>query len=112
MYNRNKNGSKRRVSLVMTAASRSGLIATSIFALSMQLRFHRIISVLTSVESPPQSLQGPYRHRSLPRRSAPPKFRTGSPAISRSQNDHAVLAGGTKSTQSFLSDKRVSPPAQ
>src|SRR6266566_2936432 len=105
MYNRNENGSNRRVSFAMTAASRSSLIAPSIIGLS-------ITSVLTSAESPPQSLPGPRRHLLIPHPPAPPKFQTGSPAISRSQNDHAVLAGGTKSTQSFLSDKRLSPPAQ
>src|SRR5205807_1727508 len=105
MYKRNRNGSKRRVSLAMTAASRASLIATSIIGLS-------ITSVLTSAESPPQSLPGPRRHLLIPHPPAPPKLQTGSPAISRSQNDHAVLAGGKKSTQSFLSDKRLSPPAQ
>src|SRR5207249_10862312 len=105
MYKRNRNGSKRRVSLAMTAASRSSLIAPSIIGLS-------ITSVLTSAESPPQSLPGPRRHLLIPHPPAPPKFQTGSPAISRSQNDHAVLAVGTKSTQSFLSDKRLSPTAQ
>src|SRR6266699_2368163 len=112
MYKRNRNGSNRRVSLAMTAASRSGLIATSIIALSMQPRFHALISVLTSAESPPQSPPGRGCRLLIPHPPAPPKFQTGSPAIFPSQNDRAVLAVGMKSTHSFLSDKRLSPPAQ
>src|SRR5437762_11827387 len=104
MYNRNRNGSKRRVSLATTAASRSGLIATSIIALSMQLRFHALISVLTSAESPPQSPPGRGLRLLILHPPAPPQFQTCSPAIFPSQNDRAVLAVGMISTYSFLSD--------
>src|SRR5437588_10242790 len=98
MYKRNRNGSKRRVSLAMTAASRSGLIATSIIALSMQLRFHALISVLTSAESPPQAPPGRGCRLLIPHAPAPPKFQAVSPAIFPSQTDRAVVAIGLKQT--------------
>src|SRR2546427_7444403 len=89
----------------MTRPTRKSLMPPPIIGLS-------ITSLLTSAEPPPQSLPGPRRHLLIPHPPAPPKFQTGSPAIFPSQNDRAVLAVGMKSTHSFLSDKRLSPPAQ